>query len=112
MRKIALVALLSLCLAATAVADCETSTLTFLTETLPSFSSGQPVNFQIEAIGGEAPYHFEIIEGELPAGLHFSASGRIVGVPTEPADVTVLVLLTDASGCTIGQAFPVRVDQF
>jgi hypothetical protein len=90
-------------------ADC--STLTFITESLPGFFVGQPANFQIEAVGGNPPYHFEITDGTLPAGLHLNANGRITGKPTEVADTTIFVLLTDSAGCHLTSAFAVRVDQ-
>lgn len=84
--------------------------LTFISETIPQFTVGQPVKFDLEACCGEEPYRFEIIDGELPAGLHMNQNGKIRGVPTEVADVTILVLLSDQAGCTLGQAFPVRVE--
>jgi hypothetical protein len=89
-------------------ADC--STLTFITESLPGFFLNQPANFQIEAVGGNPPYSFTIVDGTLPAGLHLNANGKITGKPRELADTTVFVLLTDSAGCTLTQAFAVRVD--
>jgi hypothetical protein len=91
-------------------ADC--STLTFLTESLPDFHLDQPTNFQIEGIGGNPPYHFQITDGMLPAGLHLNSNGKITGKPTGPlSDTTIFVLLTDSAGCHLTQAFAVRVVQ-
>src|SRR4051794_20400004 len=87
MKRLLVASILVMCLAPFAYSqDC--STLTFITESLPQFNVGQPAHFNIEAIGGTPPYHFEIISGTLPAGLHMSATGNIRGVPTEPADMT------------------------
>lgn|GEM_PF-656626 len=94
--------------AAAPVQDC--STLTFQTESLPGFTLNSPANFQIEAVGGTPPYHFQITSGTLPQGLHLNQNGKITGKPTELADTTVFVLLTDSAGCTLTQAFAVRVD--
>jgi hypothetical protein len=111
-RKTILVAVLSLCFAATAFAQCET--LTFLTESLPGFTSDTQANFQIEVIGGTAPYHFTLLEdlSVMPAGLHLTGSGKIVGKAKGPADTTIFVQVTDANGCTLTSAYAVRVDQF
>jgi hypothetical protein len=108
MKKIVLVALFALCVASLANAQCET--LTYQTESLPGFTVGTPAHFDIEAVGGTAPYTFEIIDGTLPDGLHMNSSGKIRGNPREVADTTIIVRLTDANGCVVNQAFAVRVD--
>lgn len=109
MRKTILVAIVSLCFAASAFAQCEI--LNFDNESLPLFDLNEPANFQITASGGAAPYHFEIIDGTLPAGLHMNAKGKITGKPIEPSfDHTIFVQVTDANGCMLTQAFLVQVD--
>src|SRR5207237_3564330 len=111
MKKVFIVSILALCFAPLVHAqDC--STLTFITESLPQFTVGQPAHFDIEAVGGTPPYHFTVTGGTLPAGLHITGSGNIRGVPTEEADTTVFVELTDANGCHLTQAFAVRVSPY
>ena len=90
----------------TAEAQC---TLTNVTESLPAFFVGVPANTEIEVCCGTAPYHFEIIDGALPEGLHMNSSGKITGKPRVEADQTVLVLITDSAGCSLGVTYPVRV---
>ena len=84
-------------------------TLTFITEGLPVFPPGEPANFSLEVCCGTPPYQFEVTQGTLPAGLHLNQNGKITGKPTEEADTTVFVRLTDKGGCSLTQAFPVRV---
>jgi len=83
--------------------------LTNTTESLPAFFIGEPANTEIEVCCGTAPYSFEIIDGALPEGLHMNPSGRITGKPRVEADQTVLVLISDSAGCTLGVTYPVRV---
>ncbi len=85
------------------------STLTFLTESLPDFHLGQFTNFKIQAIGGTPPYTFQITSGSLPPFLFLLPNGRIIGLPIVVADTTIFVKLTDSMGCTLTQAFAVRV---
>jgi hypothetical protein len=85
------------------------STLTFITESLPEFTQNTPANFQIEAVGGTPPYTFEITQGSLPTGLNLSATGLITGTPTQVADTTIFVKLSDAAAASLTQAFAVRV---
>lgn len=85
------------------------STLTFLTESLPDFHLGQFANFKIQAIGGTPPYTFQITSGALPPFLFLLPNGRIIGLPIVVADTTIFVKLTDSMGCTLTQAFAVRV---
>jgi hypothetical protein len=98
-------------LAATAIcgvaeAQC---TLTNVTESLPAFFVGTPANTEIEVCCGTAPYTFQIIDGALPEGLHMNNQGRITGKPRVEADTTVLVLISDSAGCSLGVTYPVQV---
>jgi len=108
MKRAAAIALILMAFSICAVAQ-TTCTLTTITESLPGFFIGSPSNFQIEVCCGTAPYHFEIVGGTLPAGLHLNANGKITGVPREEADTTIFVQITDAAGCTLTQAYAVRV---
>lgn len=83
--------------------------LTFITESLPDFPLGVPANFTIEACCGTPPYHFELVQGTLPEGLHLNKNGKINGKPREEADTTIFVKVTDNAGCSLTQAFQVRV---
>jgi len=108
MKKTFVLAALLLVVASLAYAQCET--LTFITESLPNFFVGTPAHFDIEVSGGTAPYTFAVTGGAFPAGLHMNNNGKIRGVPTELADTTVFVTVTDANGCMLTSAFAVRVD--
>jgi putative Ig domain-containing protein len=85
------------------------STLTFITESLPTFTVGESQQVDIEASGGKPPYSFEITEGELPEGLNCSQGGRISGIVTESAGTTVFIKVTDDVGSSLTQAFDVQV---
>jgi hypothetical protein len=108
-RAVVALALGILLLSAAAVDAADCSTLTFLTESLPDFPVGQPVHADLQVIGGTAPYSFAVSEGTLPAGLHLTPNGQLRGVPTEVTDTTVFFTVTDANGCTLTMAYPVRV---
>lgn len=108
MKRPVLVLLLLVCCVpiASAQASC---TLTFLTESLPDFTRGQPVNFQFEGVSGTEPYTFAVASGTLPAGLMLNKHGKLTGTPTTVIDTTVMIKLTDAANCSINQTFPIRV---
>ena len=109
MKKTILVAMLSLCFAATASAQC--GFLEILPESLPTFDLNEPANVQLEVIGGDGPYHFTIHEGALPEGLHLTPSGRIVGRPTTATfDTTVFITVTDSQGCHTTRAYAAYVE--
>jgi hypothetical protein len=104
------VGILSVCLAATAFANCQY--LDFMTESLPAFFVGVPASFDIEVWGGTAPYTFQITSGSLAPGLSMNSSGHISGTPTTAGyDWTIFVKVTDANGCHKTQAFSVQVEQ-
>lgn len=112
MRKVFFLVLIALFVASYAPAQSNCSTLTFLTESLEDFHVGEPSHQQIEAIGGTPPYTFTVDTvsgGPFPANLNLHTNGKITGVPQFETDTTVFVLLTDANGCHLTQAFAVRV---
>jgi putative Ig domain-containing protein len=108
MKRPALVLLLLVCCVplASAQASC---TLTFLTESVPDFTRGQPVHFTFEGVSGTEPYTFTIASGTLPAGLMLNMHGKLTGTPTTVIDTTVMIKLKDAANCSINQTFPIRV---
>jgi hypothetical protein len=108
MKRLALVLLLLVCCVPLASAQ-STCLLTYETEGIPDFTLGHPANFQFVGVSGTEPYTFTIVDGTLPAGLHLNRNGKLTGKPTELADTTVIINLTDAAGCEINQAFPIRV---
>jgi hypothetical protein len=105
MRKIMIAALFLLFASVSAYGDC---LLTFQTEGLQLFVSGQKVNFQIEGVSGTPPYHFAVVQGAFPDGLHMTPNGKIKGTPDQVTEETfgiVYVQLSDNAGCVITQAF-------
>jgi len=107
MKRTALVLLLLVCVPlASAQASC---TLTFLTESLPDFTRGQPVHFTFEGVSGTEPYTFTVASGTLPAGLMLNMHGKLTGTPTTVIDTTVMINLKDAANCSINQTFAIRV---
>lgn len=83
--------------------------LTIITESIPDFTVGVAKQFDIQASGGTPPYLFTITQGALPAGLTLGRRGRLSGVARRRADKTVFVMVKDAAGATLTQAFPIRV---
>lgn len=106
LKRAFLVAVMALCVASVAAADC--STLTTWTESLPDFFIGVPANFQIDAVGGTSPYTFTLVGGSMPPGLTLSSSGLISGTPTSTVDTTIFVKITDANGCHLTIAYAIR----
>ncbi|HEV2800161.1 MAG TPA: putative Ig domain-containing protein [Pyrinomonadaceae bacterium] len=87
-----------------------TSTLTYITESIPDGTVRKPYKFALQPSGGKPPYSFKITQGTLPKGLTMTSQGVISGVPRAVADNTVFVKLTDSARATLTQAFPVRVN--
>ena len=86
------------------------SQLTFITESLPGFTVGEPQQVDLEVSGGTPPYHFEITQGQFPESLNLSDEGTISGTVMEVVDdTTVFIKVTDAEGSSLTQAFDVQV---
>ena len=69
---------------------------------------GNPVNLQLSASGGTAPYTWSATG--LPANLSISSSGLITGTPTTPGTATVTVTATDSANASGSATFAWRVD--
>lgn len=61
--------------------------LTILSSELPNPFLNQSYSTALEAEGGQGPYTWELIAGELPDGLSFSETGSISGMPLNASQV-------------------------
>lgn len=86
------------------------STLTFTTESLPTFFVGVPANFTVQAVGGKPPYTFRVTKGSL-APMKLSTDGVIRGTATAPSNSTVIITVSDSArpAASVNQAFDVEV---
>jgi hypothetical protein len=107
MRKILVISLALLCVAAVGSAVCY---LDFISESLPNGTQNHAYSFQIQACCGTTPYTYSIYSGSLPAGLSLSSSGLISGTPTTVGYETVFIRLTDSAGCTLVRAYELYID--
>lgn len=87
----------------------KTSTLAFLTESLPGFTVGQQSSCQLQATGGTKPYNFRVSSGTLPQGLRFNRNGQIAGTPLAAGDTTISFEVDDAASAKATQAFDLQV---
>lgn len=108
MKKIPILLSLVLLYAAPAFGDC--STLTNITEVVPALHVGETVHFDLEFIGGTEPYHFALVAGALPQGVHLTGSGGLRGKVKEAGYFDAFVQVTDAAGCSLTVAYNVQVE--
>jgi Putative Ig domain/Beta-propeller repeat len=71
--------------------------LSITTSSLPSGTVAASYRATLSATGGTTPYNWSIIAGSLPAGLSFSASGAITGIPTQSGQFNFDARVTDSS---------------
>ena len=84
-----------------AVSSKLSATVTVSTTSLPSAKVGVGYRTTLLTAGGTSPYRWKIVSGALPPGLIFAESaGVIVGVPEQPANASLTLAVTDASGAT------------
>jgi len=71
---------------------------------LPKGEEGIPYQTSFEAAGGQPPYVWGIVEGELPAGLLFTSNGTIEGTPAAHGDFLFTVkVFDDAEPVAVGK---------
>ncbi len=59
---------------------------------------GKKDYFQLETIGGEAPFVWEITGGALPDGIKLSQDGKLFGLAKKEGDFAFTVKVTDKTG--------------
>jgi RHS repeat-associated protein len=89
------------------IGDC--AAIRFKPTVLPLMRVGIPVDLTFEATGA-TPLNFEIVEGQLPAGLSLSPHGHLTGTPTEAGTPYIRLKATDANGCVGYLAYAFTVD--
>jgi hypothetical protein len=68
------------------------------TNSLPEATAHQQYEVRLQATGGVAPLHWEIVTGKLPKGLELNEdTGVISGTTEETGDFQVTVALTDSA---------------
>jgi len=81
------------------------------TATIPDTVVGNAYETTLSASGGEEPYIWEVVSGQLPLGINLRADGTIGGVPTEAGDFVFVVLVTEASyGSSSSKQLTLSVD--
>jgi len=78
---------------------------------LPSGVVGLAYSANLSASGGTAPYAWNVLSGQLPAGLALSSTGAITGTPTTAGQFTFAVQATDSSSPanTANQSFGITI---
>jgi hypothetical protein len=71
--------------------------LTVTTKNLPNAVIGTWYSVSLTAVGGTAPYSWELAGGSLPAGLSLQSNGTIVGTPTAQVGTSFSVQAIDSS---------------
>lgn len=70
--------------------------LAITTEELPEGEDGFNYEAQLEAVGGEAPFAWIVVDGALPAGVQLTGDGRLVGTPSEVGPFPFRARVVDA----------------
>ncbi len=71
--------------------------LEILTDPLQSGTIGSDFFLQLEAQGGERPYSWVVVDGELPRDLQISSEGIVSGQILEYGDFIAVLEVTDAT---------------
>ena len=75
------------------------STLAITNSALPAADASTPYTASLSAVGGLAPYHWNLLSGILPSGIQLhSSSGIMSGMTAVPGSYPLSVQVSDASG--------------
>ena len=71
--------------------------LAIVDETLPSLDAGAEVRIPLHASGGVPPYHWSVVEGDLPAGISLTPEGLLTGTPGKAGTFSFTVAVEDSA---------------
>lgn len=78
-------------------------------DALASGTYGEPLDIDLAANGGAAPYQY-VLNGTLPAGITFDTStGTLSGTPTALGTFQVSLTVTDANGFTVTREYGLTI---
>ncbi len=85
--------------------------LIIYTQNLPAGLVGSDYSFQLEAIGGLAPFSWSLAPGSdpLPGGLELSSGGILRGLPTAAGLYNLSFRVTDAQGRSAYRTLPLTI---
>ncbi len=85
---------------------CMAPELEWVTKSLPDGVVGEEYQAQLAAKGGVEPYFFDLVEGELPAGLTLdSEAGTLTGTPENAGTIEVTFEVSDDLGTAENRTF-------
>jgi len=77
---------------------------------LPGANQGKWYSFSLTAAGGQPPYRWSLVSGNLPSGLSLSSSGIISGTPASPkGNYSATIRVMDDVGVTRSRVFTITV---
>lgn len=74
--------------------------LRVLSDTLPVAAKGRSYELQLAAEGGEPPYSWRLLSGQLPRGLILTDLGSLAGTPAQDGAEHLRFRVSDARGST------------
>ena len=80
-----------------------------ITSVLGNLVVGSPLNVQLSASGGRAPYSWSVASGSLPSGLSLTGDGVLSGTPSTIGDFNFGLQARDADNVIGTRSFVVRV---
>jgi len=83
--------------------------LVISTSALSNGAAGSGYSQTLAATGGLAPYSWAKLSGNLPAGLSFSSTGVISGIPVTTGVFNFTVQLTDATATSVTRSLAIVV---
>lgn len=83
--------------------------LSITTSSLAGALGNVPYTQSLSAVGGAAPYTFELLSGNLPTGLTLNSAGQISGTPTSAGTYNFFARVSDSAGATAQASYSIVV---